>query len=287
MRSTSSLVRRWTTWRASGRGEVVRRRCTPWCARSSHRYQAILKADNLLDFTGILDEARRELEDPDLREFLRGLRLFVDEGQDVNPHTEWPILEVLRQGAGEFVMFASPSQQIYGFRGASWETLCHQLPDDLNLESMRENYRSTPEIVRTAARLAGPDADNMLSTRESIQSPVEAVDALNPEVEADYVGRQVAQWLGQGVKLEEVAVLARVHTMLNTVQMSLRARDIPFQIVGGPPKHLPARRDRGRPRLPAGWRWTRWTTACSRRSSTSRRAASACEPAMTCGGTTA
>ena len=197
------------------------------------RYTTILKADNLLDFTGILDEARRELEDPDLREFLRGLRVFVDEGQDVNPHTEWPILDVLRQGAGEFVMFASPSQEIYGFRGANWETLCHQLPDDLNLESMRENYRSTPEIVRTAARLAGPDADNMLSTRESIQSPVAAVDALNPEIEADYIGRQVAQWLGQGVKLEEVAVLARVHTMLNTVQMSLRARDIPFQIVGG------------------------------------------------------
>ena len=198
-----------------------------------NRYMTILRADNLLDFTGILDEARRELENPDLREFLRGQRVFVDEGQDVNPQTEWPILEVLRQGAGEFVVFASPSQQIYGFRGASWERLCNQFPDDLQVESMRENYRSTPEIVRTAARLAGPDADAMLAVRESIGSDVAAVDALNPEVEADYVGRQVSEWLGNGVKLEEVAVLARVHTMLNTVQMALRARDIPFQIVGG------------------------------------------------------
>ena len=49
------------------------------------RYTTILRADNLLDFTGILDEARRELEDPDLREFLRGLRVFVDEGQDGAP----------------------------------------------------------------------------------------------------------------------------------------------------------------------------------------------------------
>ncbi len=198
-----------------------------------NRYKTILKVDNLLDFTGILDEARRELENPDLREFLRGQRVLIDEGQDVNPHTEWPILDVLREGASEFVMFASPSQQIYGFRGASWEKLCNQFPEDVNVESMRENYRSTPEIVRAAARLAGPDADNMLPTRESVESPVSAVDALNPEVEADYVGRQVSQWLEQGVKLEEVAVLTRVHTMLNTVQMSLRARDIPFQIVGG------------------------------------------------------
>jgi DNA helicase-2/ATP-dependent DNA helicase PcrA len=197
------------------------------------RYLTILRADNLLDFTGILDEARRELENSDLREFLRGQRVFVDEGQDVNPQTEWPILEVLREGAGEFVMFASPSQQIYGFRGADWEKLCSRFPDDLQVETMRENYRSTPEIVRTAARLAGPDADAMVAVRESVGSEVTAVDALNPEVEADYVGRRVGEWLGKGVKLEEVAVLARVHTMLNTVQMALRARDIPFQIVGG------------------------------------------------------
>lgn len=197
------------------------------------RYMTILRADNLLDFTGILDEARRELESPDLREFLRGQRLFVDEGQDVNPQTEWPILEVMRQGGGEFVMFASPSQQIYGFRGANWDKLCSQFPEDLQIQSMRENYRSTPEIVRTAARLAGPDADSMVAVRESVGSEVAGVDALNPEVEADYVGRQVSEWLGKGVKLEEVAVLARVHTMLNTVQMALRARDIPFQIVGG------------------------------------------------------
>ena len=205
----------------------------PLVQQAISRYMAILEADRLLDFTGILDAAHRELENPDLREFLRGQRVFVDEGQDVNPQTEWPILEVLRQVAEEFVVFASPSQQIYGFRGASWEKLCGQFPDDLQVETMRENYRSTPEIVRAAARLAGPDADTMVPTRESIGSPVVAVDALNPEIEADFVGRQVSRWLGQGVALEEVAVLARVHTMLNSVQMALRARDIPFQIVGG------------------------------------------------------
>jgi len=197
------------------------------------RYRAILKADNLLDFTGILDEARRELESPELREFLSGLCIFVDEGQDVNPHTEWPILEILREGAREFLMFASPSQQIYGFRGASWEKLCELFPDGLQVESMRENYRSTPEIVRAAARLAGPDADSMLATRPSIGSAVIAVDALNPELEADFVGRQVAEWVEVGVPLQEIAVLTRVHSMQNSVQISLRARDIPFQIVGG------------------------------------------------------
>ena len=197
------------------------------------RYAAILRAENLLDFAGILDEARRELENPDLRAFLSGQRVFVDEGQDVNPHTEWPILEVLRQGAGEFVMFASPSQQIYGFRGASWERLCGQFPEDLRVESMRENHRSTPEIVRTAARLAGPDADAMVAVRPSIGSQVAAVDALNPAMEADCVGRQVTAWLGSGLPLQQVAVLARAHALLNTVQMALRARDIPFQIVGG------------------------------------------------------
>jgi DNA helicase-2/ATP-dependent DNA helicase PcrA len=197
------------------------------------RYLAILRADNQLDFTGILDEAQRELQNPDLQEFLRGQRVFVDEGQDLNPQTEWPLLEVLRQVSEEFVLFASPSQQIYGFRGADWEKLCSAFPEKLQIETMRENYRSTPEIVYAAARLAGPDADTMLPTRESVGSPVVAVDALNAEMEADYVGRQTARWLAQGIPLGEVSILARVHSMLNAIQMALRARDVPFHIVGG------------------------------------------------------
>jgi len=201
-----------------------------------HRYFQILHAENLVDFTGILEECVKELENPDLCEFLKGIHVFVDEGQDVNPVTEWPILEALLQGASDFVMLASPSQQIYGFRGADWEKLVLGFPDDLQTETMRENHRSTPEIVSAARPLAGPDASEMLAMRTSLGIPVIAVDAMNPEMEMDYVGSQLRMWLdwcqSEDLPLSEIAVLTRVHAQHNRLQIILRNRGIPYQIVG-------------------------------------------------------
>jgi len=151
----------------------------------------------------------------------------------LNPTTEWPILDVLRYEANEFTMFASPSQQIYGFRGANWKKLTSKFPDSLSVDTMRNNYRSTPEIIRAASPLAGTDASSMVPVRESLDIPVLAVDALNQEMEADFIGRQVGEWLNHGIEASQIAILARVHTTLNTIQLSLRTRNIPFQIVGG------------------------------------------------------
>jgi DNA helicase-2/ATP-dependent DNA helicase PcrA len=205
----------------------------PQVCKLIDRYFSILSSENKVDFTGILEEAQRELCSEDLREFLKGKHILVDEAQDVNPATEWPILDVLRSGAEDFTMFASPSQQIYGFRGADWEKLTHQFPGSLSVETMSKNYRSTPEIIRAAIPLAGNDASSMVPVRESLKIPVLAVEALNSEMEADFIGKQVVDWLNHGIDANEIAILARVHTTLNAIQLSLRTRNIPFQIVGG------------------------------------------------------
>jgi len=105
-------------------------------------------------------------------------------------------------------------------------------PEEYKHETMRNNHRSTPEIVIAAARLAGPDAAHMVATKDSIGEPVRLVDAANREMEADFVGCQVAKWLAMDIESDKIAVLARVHTMLNSIQMALRARSIPFRLVG-------------------------------------------------------
>ncbi len=205
----------------------------PQVVQMIERYFNIMSSENLMDFTGILEEAKQELSSEELRKFLEGQHVFVDEGQDVSPVTEWPVLDALREGSNEFVMFASPSQQIYGFRGADWEKLRSGFPRDLQVETIQENYRSTPEIIAAASPLAGVDASDMLPVRGSKGIPVLLVDAINPEMEFDYVGRQINEWLNEGVEANQIAILARVHTTLNSVQRALRTRNIPFQMVGG------------------------------------------------------
>lgn len=208
----------------------------PLVQQMIQRYFQILRAENLVDFTGLLEQCSRELEDAELRSFLKGICVFVDEGQDINPVTEWPVLEVLLKGSREFVLLASPSQSIYGFRGANWEKLVAGFPQDLQTEVMLDNHRSTPEIISAARPLAGPDANGMRPIRPSLGVPVIAVDALNPEMEIDYVGRQIVQWIDsfrqQGIAISEIAVLTRTHAQQNPLQIALRLRGIPYQIVG-------------------------------------------------------
>lgn len=199
-------------------------------------YFQSLASENAIDFTGILEVAREELEDPGLRSFLRGMHLFVDEGQDLNPVTEWPILQTLMEEAEELIMLASPSQQIYSFRGANWDKLVKHFPKDMTIEVMRRNYRSTPEIVNAVRPLAGPDASDMHAVRSSINVPVRAVEATNVEMEADYVGRQLSEWIDSfqaiGLPLNQIAVLTRVHSQQNPLEIAFRMRDLPYQKVG-------------------------------------------------------
>ena len=196
------------------------------------RYNQILVAENMIDFTGILQEAAREMTDPGLLSFLKGLNIWVDEGQDINPITEWPLIQALSDGSNSLTMYASPSQQIYSFRGADWNQLSDCFPEDLEVEYMNANYRSTPEIVAASKALAGPDAQEMYAARSSIDSPVSLIDANNPDMEADYLLRQINIWNDLGIDNSEIAVLCRVSSQMNTMQRLFKSRNIPFQIVG-------------------------------------------------------
>lgn len=203
----------------------------PYVHNVVKRYFKILDVENLIDFTGILVEAKKELRNSELKSFLQGLHLWVDEAQDINPKSEWPLLQVLIEGSASLKMFASPSQQIYAFRGADWETLSGTFTEGMDIQYMYTNYRSTPEIVAASKPLAGIDAQNMRASKPP-GSPVVLVDAINPDMEIDYIIKQISEWQQSGIPLEEIAILCRVSSQLNQLQMLLKTRDIPFQIVG-------------------------------------------------------
>lgn len=207
----------------------------PTVARIAERYFQLLREENLIDFTGILEAARRELADAELQAFLRGMHLFVDEAQDLNPLTEWPVLDGFRAVAEAFLMMASPSQQIYGFKGADWEKLVARLPEETETCALSHNYRSTPEIIEASRKLAGPDSRHMLAVRASLQAPVMVVECLDAGMEVDYIGRAINGWRTAGIPAEEIAILTRSHNLQYAIQQMLRERDIPYSLVGERP----------------------------------------------------
>jgi DNA helicase II / ATP-dependent DNA helicase PcrA len=215
------------------------------------RYMANLEAAKAVDFTGMLERAARELKNPQLAELFRNCYMLVDEAQDANPYTELPILLELQKQSRSFTAFASPSQEIYRFRGADWIKLLERMRQAgevlEDFDSLKDNHRSSPEIVAACKVLAGPDACRMVATTPSEGKPVYLVDAINPEMETDAILHQVAEWTeecdrveaeGKEAKRRTIAVLARTHNILLPVQKALRQRGISYTLSGKRPDFL-------------------------------------------------
>ena len=118
-------------------------------------YRSFLRAENALDFSGLLDTACRLLEEePTVREnFQQQCRyLMVDEYQDTNPIQE-RILRILAEPTGNLCVVGDDDQSLYRFRGARVENLLHfgkRYPGTVTI-LLEENYRSDGRILRFAS----------------------------------------------------------------------------------------------------------------------------------------
>ena len=204
----------------------------PAVQRAAQQYFRILHAENMVDFTSLLEVANQELTSDMVRDLFAGLHILVDEGQDTNPHNEWPIIEKLYRYSEGLSIFASPSQQIYGFRGADWDVLVNRFPE-YREEFILENHRSTPEIVQASIDLAGEDARNMIPVNDSIGVPVIHVDTTDPETECGFIASQVSKWLTQGIieNPSEIAILSRIHSSNIPIARALRTFRIPIEVM--------------------------------------------------------
>jgi len=189
---------------------IPREAIRPHVVEAADRYLAMLDAENKVDFTRILERGAQELQNPRVREQIVSLykKVYVDEGQDVNAFLEFPLMEPFLDVLD---LYSSPSQQIYAFRGADWESLSNLLPQNVSVKTLSNNYRSTPEIVRSSKHLAGPDATGMVSTRDSLGIPVNIYksprDSINLTVHT--LTAIIKEWGQKGIKPEDIAVLTR------------------------------------------------------------------------------
>jgi DNA helicase II / ATP-dependent DNA helicase PcrA len=214
---------------------------SPVSQKVIRRYLKKLKDEHLIDFTGIMERARWELENnPMVKAAYEGWHIIEDEFHDANPYLEWPIIELLLRGAESFDGFASPSQTIYRFRGANWNVLKELFSRgrDVTEEFLQINHRSTKEIVDAARLLAGPDASDMVSEKGTSGEKVQLVDAVRPEMEVDAAMRQIAIWRSRGIPEKEIAVLGRTYNGLLAVERSLRQRKILYRLSGNRPDFL-------------------------------------------------
>lgn len=158
---------------------------------------------NLADYTDLLEfwleQIQTGLYTTPWREIL------VDEIQDLSNLQLALLKAILPAGGRGFFGIGDPDQSIYGFRGANGEahTFFKEAWPDIEIITLRENYRSAPAILHAASTLLGEKSacGTLVSAREAAPEPENAARihlfaAPDADAEAKWIAAQVRALVG-------------------------------------------------------------------------------------------
>lgn len=201
-------------------------------------YEMRKQRGGLVDFDDLLALCARALEED--AEFAAAQRwrfrhLFVDELQDVNP-LQFRLLEAWRGESYDVTAVGDPQQAIYGWNGADAGFLLniHRWWPPAEVLQLEHNYRSTPEILDSAAsvlRGARQAAASVLAVRATGAAPVLRGHA-DDRAEALAIARAVRAAHAPGRPWSDQAVLVRTHGQTHLIAEALRGSAIPHRVRG-------------------------------------------------------
>jgi DNA helicase-2/ATP-dependent DNA helicase PcrA len=196
-------------------------------------YEDLKLRKNLFDFEDLLLHATALLEtEPEVAAQVREqYRYFVvDEYQDVNP-AQQRLLDAWLGGRDDVCVVGDPEQTIYSFAGASPSHLLGfpaRYPKATVVRLVRD-YRSTPQVVALANRLAG---GQLVAQRQP--GPTPTLSSHDDEVaEASAVATKAAKLIADGMPASEIAVLFRINAQSQTYEQALAEAGVPYVLRGG------------------------------------------------------
>ena len=194
----------------------------------------------------VLQHFEEETEPPAKEQFRH---LLVDEFQDSN-ETQYRLIRTWQKHGESLFVIGDPDQSIYGFRGADPRCFTNLTADtpQLNLVELKENYRSSPEIVAAAtAVIGGQNGDRRMQPMQKSQEKVQVLQTRDAFEEAQTIAKTIAALVG-GVDMlqahakkksteaargfSEMAVLYRTNRQAEIIERCLTEEGIPCRIAG-------------------------------------------------------
>lgn len=238
-------------------------------ADSAARYYAYLRCRRFLDFSTSQSELLRMLQKApsvlkDLR--MRVTHLVVDEVQDINPVQDRIIRNIVGE-SGRLTAVGDHRQAIFGWRGGRVDIMARLYeelsadPDKSEVIELKENFRSTPRIIRVANLWAGTIGPlRSLSTpemrhgnkrrRDYDSTHVAALSFDNRQAEAGWIAETISTMVraGQpnmgaahdtkdgerGLCYSDIAILIRSSTDARTYMQALERKAVPAVFRAGP-----------------------------------------------------
>jgi len=207
-------------------------------------YEQLRRDRHLVDFESVLELTAGILgghrgAGAEVRDRYR--YFVVDEYQDVNPLQKL-LLDAWLGDRDDLCVVGDPRQTIYSFTGATSAYLtgfAAEYPDATVVQLVR-SYRSTPEVVGCANRLAGAGghrgrsalAGPALVAQRASGPPAEFTEYDNEEAEAAAVAARARQWMDAGVPPRQMAVLVRVNAQTERFERAFAGAGVPCRVRG-------------------------------------------------------
>jgi DNA helicase-2/ATP-dependent DNA helicase PcrA len=215
-------------------------------------YERRKRERGLMDFEDLLDRTLDLIEGSDaaaasIRD--RYEAFSVDEYQDVNL-LQQGLLDAWIGGRRDLCVVGDDYQSIFGFTGATPRYLVEfatRYPG-CRVVNLRVNYRSTPEVLAIANRLAvrlapAGDPPRRLVAAAANEGPAPTLRSFATGAdEVDWIAGEARRLHDGGTPWEEIAVLYRINGRSEPLEQELARHRIPYQVAGAAFLRRPAAR---------------------------------------------
>ena len=203
-------------------------------------YEEFCERAGVVDFAELLFRAHELwLQNPGLLDHYRQRfkHILVDEFQDTNS-IQYAWVRILAGKDTRTFAVGDDDQSIYGWRGAKIENIQQYSNDfpDTNIVRLEQNYRSTGNILKAANALITNNFERMgknLWTADDDGDPIQIYRAYNEMDEARFIVEKIQQWVEQGGRFDETAVLYRSNAQSRIIEDALIHENVPYRVYGG------------------------------------------------------
>lgn len=203
------------------------------------RYNAVLKENNGMDFSDILTNTYKLLENKEILEKLQEKfrYIMVDEYQDTN-NIQYKIVNKIAAKYRNICVVGDENQSIYGFRGADIRNILDFEKDykDAEVIKLEENYRSTKIILDAANSVIKNNRtskDKKLWTKKISNEKIVLKNCSDGRDEVNFVIEEIINMKNKGRRYNDFTILYRTNAQSRLFEEGFLRYNIPYKIFGG------------------------------------------------------
>ena len=163
--------------------------------------------------------------------------MLVDEFQDTNS-VQYRLVRLLSRRTNSITVVGDEDQSIYRWRGADIRNILDFETDHpgARVVKLERNYRSTGNILAAANAIIEKNTERRpkrLFTEEGDGDPIVLFEGETERDEAEFVVSHIADALSASLAPRDFAVFYRTNAQSRVLEDALRARNLPYSVVGG------------------------------------------------------